>query len=534
MKKIILIIIIVIILILVGVLLFLKTDSTSTSVTIADKENFPSGEVSVGQNTESSNTDSNAPFPINNDTTQATFPGSDSVTGTTDNPNNLSRQAKRISDGPVSGATSFGTLKDVNLTIRYLDSSTGNVWDYRPLGNERKRITVATIPRVKEVYWGNRGQSVLLRYVDETEENVKNYLLRIPVSSTGASQIEIEGSFLHDSILSVTSGPTGNEVLSCPDYLTKTLRTGARNDPAEVRRLQNFLINYENFSSLKETGLYDSATEDAVKIFQERYKDIILRPNGLSAGTGTIGASTKTYINKLYCNKVGGRVVGGKIFFTSNDGSKTTGAVVDFDNKKTTPVFSSAFSEFSVFWPNNKTLVLSTTPSAKVPGFAYTAPAVSIETYSLFSSLQPLIRDISGLTINPSPDLANVIYSKVISNGFTTKILDVKTGENRTFPVITLPKEKCVWDKKDTNIIYCAVPKGRITSGEPDNWYLGLSSFSDDVYRIDVVTDTLDLIYSSQTESPDISLIGLSEDNTFLYFIDQNDNYLWALSLVNL
>ena len=190
MKKIILIIIIVIILILVGVLLFLKTDSTSTSVTIADKENFPSGEVSVGQNTESSNTDSNSPFPINNDTTQATFPGSDSVTGTTDNPNNLSRQAKRISDGPVSGATSFGTLKDVNLTIRYLDSSTGNVWDYRPLGNERKRITVATIPRVKEVYWGNRGQSVLLRYVDETEENVKNYLLRIPVSSTGASQIE--------------------------------------------------------------------------------------------------------------------------------------------------------------------------------------------------------------------------------------------------------------------------------------------------------------------------------------------------------
>ena len=72
-------------------------------------------------------------------------------------------------------------------------------------------------------------------------------------------------------------------------------------DNAEVRCLQEFLKSQE--SSLYPEGLVTGnfyfATKRAVIRFQERYADEILYPLGLPSGTGYVGASTRSKINRL-------------------------------------------------------------------------------------------------------------------------------------------------------------------------------------------------------------------------------------------
>ena len=512
MKKTIIILVVAIVLVL-GIFLLLNS-ADETNLPPDSGRDFPSGD-SAQDNTFPGATDPSASNGGGNGA--GAFPDSSVTSNNSSLTTNITKEARRISDAPVSGATSFGTLSLVNLTVRYIDASSGNIWDYRPLGNERKKVTAVTIPRIKEVYWGNKGQSALVRYQDETGERVKNYLLRIPVATTSA--VQIEGSFLPDNLLTVTVAPPGDETTTCPDYITKTLSKDGSNDPAETRRLQTFL-------EINVTGLFDTATIEAVKSFQ--------KANGIES-TGNVGPLTRTQINKIYCTKTPGRVVGGRLFYTSTDGAKTIGSVVDFDNKKTTNVFSSSFGEWALSWPIKQTLVLTTKPSGEAAGFAYSAPAAPASSYSLFSSpsLKSLLRNVSGLTISPSPNLANIVYSQASTRGFATKILDVKTGESRDFPVVTFPAEKCVWDKKDSDVIYCAAPEERILGSQPDNWYMGLSSFSDNIYKINTDTDTAELIFSPKGENqgPDISYINISEDNSLLYFIDKTDDYLWILPL---
>lgn len=49
---------------------------------------------------------------------------------------------------------------------------------------------------------------------------------------------------------------------------------------------------------------FDKKTVEAVVVFQEKYADEILKPNGLKFGTGLVGKSTRVKLNKLYgCDK---------------------------------------------------------------------------------------------------------------------------------------------------------------------------------------------------------------------------------------
>ena len=47
------------------------------------------------------------------------------------------------------------------------------------------------------------------------------------------------------------------------------------------------------------TGIFDQKTKDAVIKFQEKYSDEILKPTGLTKGTGTIGKATRNKLNQL-------------------------------------------------------------------------------------------------------------------------------------------------------------------------------------------------------------------------------------------
>lgn len=86
---------------------------------------------------------------------------------------------------------------------------------------------------------------------------------------------------------------------------TRTLKLGMSGD--DVRRLQ-IVLNRDPLtkvaisgtgSSGQESSYFGNLTQKAVIRFQEKYSDRILKPNGLSFGTGFVGKSTLEVLNDL-------------------------------------------------------------------------------------------------------------------------------------------------------------------------------------------------------------------------------------------
>jgi uncharacterized repeat protein (TIGR01451 family) len=88
----------------------------------------------------------------------------------------------------------------------------------------------------------------------------------------------------------------------CDEYLKKYIKYGAKNDYNEVKKLQSFLLFYEDSMNAYITGIYDEPHRDIVYKFQTKYAEDILKPWGLTKPTGYVYETTKKKINELYCS----------------------------------------------------------------------------------------------------------------------------------------------------------------------------------------------------------------------------------------
>jgi murein L,D-transpeptidase YcbB/YkuD len=135
-----------------------------------------------------------------------------------------------------------------------------------------------------------------------TEAAVKSYQKKYGIKPTG-----IVGPITRDrlnssqnqisSTITNIKNQSENQKTQCP-YFTKSLRLGMNDN--EVEKIQQFLIN-QGFlpQDFKKSSLFDKTTEDAVKKFQTKYHNEILKPWGLSSPTGYWYTATKKQANKL-------------------------------------------------------------------------------------------------------------------------------------------------------------------------------------------------------------------------------------------
>jgi hypothetical protein len=101
-------------------------------------------------------------------------------------------------------------------------------------------------------------------------------------------------------IITVTPAPQ-----SIMPLFTRDLKPGDTSLP-DIKTLQQYL-NTHGFqiaskgpgSPSKETTIFDPLTRQALKRFQEAHADQILKPIGLTKGTGYFGPSTRDFINSL-------------------------------------------------------------------------------------------------------------------------------------------------------------------------------------------------------------------------------------------
>jgi hypothetical protein len=89
----------------------------------------------------------------------------------------------------------------------------------------------------------------------------------------------------------------------CAPLLTKYIKLYSINDPDQVRRLEQFLNDFEG-ERLNVNGIYGLEDFEAVKRFQAKYlPEVINAWEGLEGPTGYVYISTENAINAIYCSR---------------------------------------------------------------------------------------------------------------------------------------------------------------------------------------------------------------------------------------
>lgn len=280
-------------------------------------------------------------------------------------------------------------------------------------------------------------------------------------------------------------------------------------------------------------GLQDET--DVITTFNLSLKSPVI--NNLSTSTATSTATSTQTTNKTTIKELQGISLGTNIKELVLTPLKTKAltltykedaGVIDLinltDNKKRT-VFSYPLREWLLSLPSETKAVINTKPSGFTQGFAY---FLDLQT----GSIEKITGGIPGLTLSVSPSLS---YALLGSGGNTiqTELLDIKKNELSPLAIYTLP-EKCVWSKKQTETVYCAIPTTIPNATYPDNWYQGQVMFNDQIWKINVKNGTTEFIISPEKyigESIDAITLEVSFDDSYLTFVNKKDLSLWGLIL---
>jgi len=97
-----------------------------------------------------------------------------------------------------------------------------------------------------------------------------------------------------------TQTVTRESIVECDAYLQTFIRRGFNNSSSDVNRLEQYLNTYED-EDLVVNGVFEVVDEQAVMRFQEKYREEVLTPWGLTEPTGYVFRTTRDHINRLYC-----------------------------------------------------------------------------------------------------------------------------------------------------------------------------------------------------------------------------------------
>ncbi len=89
--------------------------------------------------------------------------------------------------------------------------------------------------------------------------------------------------------------------LSCEvsPYLTKPIKFGANNNPADVRLLEMYLNTYEG-ANIPVDGMYSQDDFNRVVVWQEKYANEVLKPWGITKGTGYVFMTSLQKIKQIH------------------------------------------------------------------------------------------------------------------------------------------------------------------------------------------------------------------------------------------
>ena len=99
--------------------------------------------------------------------------------------------------------------------LRYVDKATGNIYQTFADKIEERKFSVTIIPKVHEAYFGNRGESVVMRYLKGDGRTIETFVGTIPKEVLGGDTTEnneIKGSLLPNNVKDISLSPDGLKI----------------------------------------------------------------------------------------------------------------------------------------------------------------------------------------------------------------------------------------------------------------------------------------------------------------------------------
>ncbi len=121
--------------------------------------------------------------------------------------------------------------------VRYVERATAHVYETVMEDNKETRVSNTTIPRIAEAFFGNNGDSLILRYLKDDNQTIETFTGAIipppPVATTqdGTPVVEtfgmLKGTFLPENIRSLAVSPDTTKIVYVSDTPDGSVITSA-------------------------------------------------------------------------------------------------------------------------------------------------------------------------------------------------------------------------------------------------------------------------------------------------------------------
>ncbi|MBY0538734.1 hypothetical protein K2P47_05060 [Patescibacteria group bacterium] len=215
---------------------------------------------------------------------------------------------------------------------------------------------------------------------------------------------------------------------------------------------------------------------------------------------------------------------GNRVLYTEYSSSGMLGREYDTETGTSRTLFTVPFQNVSVAWSTNTSTpyYVYPKPSARLTGFLYRiVNGVIVREQASGEGLTALANDTF------------YIHTVTTSQGPISYATNRVTGQIKKLFILAQP-DKCVFSSTDDAVVYCGFENKNLTYEFPDNWYKGLVSFSDTLWKFDVTKgEATKLIDTLKETGRELDVIGMEigTENKVLYFINKNDNTLWMYEI---
>jgi len=213
------------------------------------------------------------------------------------------------------------------------------------------------------------------------------------------------------------------------------------------------------------------------------------------------------------------------IFYIVKTIHGSVGIQINPENATQKRIFTSHVFGWRSVVVNGGTILLFQNPSQGIEGNAFLLKNNGDKTI--------LKNNVRGLIASISRNEAHTLYNEIVQ-GRISLFSKIEDAPERQLSLTTLA-EKCVFNPKNTFVVYCAVPRAIPEAQIPDAWYRGEIHFSDDWWIIDTENGTVEQLLSPESDygiTLDVVDPYINEEGTHIVFIDAKTRTPWVLRVV--
>lgn len=239
---------------------------------------------------------------------------------------------------------------------------------------------------------------------------------------------------------------------------------------------------------------------------------VIIETLSSTAGSSTRGLSLPAGATQLSFGKSPS-----VLSYVIQDESGTVGYTYDIKKAASVKLFTLPLRDVRMIW-GEKTYAY-TTPTKTQRGYAYIIQS---------GRLVPLGRGNFGLMGVPLTD-GGIAVTTLQNGSYVSEVLGTDGTVESVVPITLIP-EKCTVSQSATSTLYCTTPHN-LSNNFPDDWYKGTASFSDILWMVDIENGEAVVLSNFQGESGrEVDVSSIYATDTYIYFINKNDNTLWLFS----